>query len=108
MIDIIQILNTDKVFYAIAMLSMNVGSRFVVQDISKLQERMLASTVAKRFVLFCMAFIATRDVILAMIITFVVVVLMQYLFNENSSLCVIPDVITQPMKRLTNGAKQTA
>ena len=79
------------------MLSMNVGSRFVMQDISQMQERALASPVAKRIVLFCMVFVATRDIIMSLIITFVLVFLMQHLLNENSPFCIVPSVVGKPI-----------
>lgn len=97
MLDVIQYLNGDKLFYMFAMLSTNVGSRYVIQDLSKMQERALASPVAKRIVLFCMVFVATRDVVMSAIVTFVLVFLVQYLFNENSAFCIIPDVISDPL-----------
>ena len=101
MIELIAFLNTDKIFYACAMLSMNVGSRYVIQDMSHLQERILASTVAKRIVLFCMVFVATKDVILSLIITFVCVLVLQYLLNENSPFCIIPSVVIKPINDMT-------
>jgi hypothetical protein len=98
----LQLLNTDKVFYAITMLSMNLGSRYVIQDISKLQEKVLASTVCKRFVLFCMLFVATRDIMTAVILTFGVVCLLQYFLNENSTLCILPNTIFNPIASATH------
>lgn len=97
MMELIQYLNTDKLFYAFTMLSMNFGSRYVMQDITKLQEKALASTVAKRFILFCMVFVATRDFITSLCITFAIVVVMQYLLNENSHFCIIPNVIEKSL-----------
>jgi hypothetical protein len=97
MMELIQYLNTDKIFYACTMLSMNFGSRFVMQDITKLQEKALASTIAKRFILFCMVFVATRDLITSLCITFAIVVVTQYLLNENSHFCIIPNVIEKSL-----------
>lgn len=101
MFEFIGILNSDKLFYAFAMLSMNMGSRFVVQDVSQMQERALASTVAKRFVMFCMVFVATRDVVMSLVITFVLVFVLQHLLNENSPYCVIPAVVGRPIGGVT-------
>lgn len=97
MLELVQYLNSDKLFYAFTMLSMNVGSRYVMQDITKLQEKALASTVSKRFILFCMVFVATRDVITSICITFAIVVITQYLFNENSNFCIIPNAIEKSL-----------
>jgi hypothetical protein len=107
----IHILNTDKLFYACAMLCMNMGSRFVVQDITKLQERILMSEVAKKFILFCMAFVATRDIVLSAIITFAVTCIMKVLLNENSQFCIIPWIMIKPLPTMItqleyNRAKQ--
>lgn len=97
MMELIHFLNSDKLFYAFTMLSMNYGSRYVVQDITKLQEKALASTVAKRFILFCMVFVATRDLVTSLCITFAIIVVTQYLLNENSHFCIIPNVIEKSL-----------
>jgi hypothetical protein len=95
--EVIQYLNSDKLFYAFTMLTMNFGSKYVLQDVTELQQKALASNVAKKIILFSMIFIATRDIIKSICITFVITVFMQYFLNEKSSLCIIPNLVEKPL-----------
>lgn len=96
----VNFLNSDKLFYATSMLTLNAGSRYVVQDLTKLQEKALASTVAKQIILFCMVFVATRDVIMSLCLTFAIIILKQFLLNENSTFCIIPNIVTVPSNNI--------
>lgn len=102
----LQLLNTDKILYTFAMLSTNMGSRYVIQDVTKFQERVLASEVGKKFVLFCMVFVATRDVVLSIIITFAVICIMKVLLNEHSRFCIIPWIMIRPIPAMIAQQKQ--
>ena len=82
-------LNNSKYFAGIMMILLNLGSRFLVSELSETQEQFLNNVIIRRFVVFTIAFIATRDVIVAFILTGVFVVLVSNLFNENSNYCII-------------------
>ena len=82
-------LNQSKYFAGIMMILLNLGSRFLVSELSETQEQFLNNVIIRRFVVFTIAFIATRDVIVAFILTGVFVVLVSNLFNENSNYCII-------------------
>lgn len=83
-------LNNNKVLWAVTMLIFNVGSRFVLTDITIEHEWILTHAVFKRLVVFCMFFVATRDIVLSVILTIAFIVLFNYLLHEQSSLCIIP------------------
>lgn len=91
-------LNTSKVFAGISMLMLNVGSRYVVADISASQERMLSNWFAKRIILFCMLFVATRDVLVAACMTTALVILSESILNETSPFCLLPKDFLSPPK----------
>lgn len=83
-------LNNNKVLWAVTMLIFNIGSRFVLTDIAVAHEWVLTHAAFKRLVVFCMFFVATRDVVLSVILTLGFIVLFNYLLHEHSSLCIIP------------------
>ena len=78
-------LNTNPYFIGMMMLLLNIGGRFIPMEISKSQERFLQSVWVRRFVLFTVFFIATRNVIAAIVLTIIVLLFMSFLLNENSS-----------------------
>lgn len=83
-------LNTSKIFSGFALIMMSIGSRYVLQDLGKAHETVMDSTFVKVFILFCMFFIGSRDVIISMIMTFAFFVIVYGLLHEKSKYSVIP------------------
>ena len=81
-------INSNPYFIGIMMLLLNIGGRFLSLEVSKGQERFLSDPIVRRFLLFAVLFVATRNVLVAAALTVIVVLLLGYLFNENSELCV--------------------
>jgi len=88
-------LNNSKFFAGIVMLLLNVGARHMTINLSKTQEDFLRYSVAKEIVIFAMAWVGTRDLITSLIVTAAFVVLADYLFNEDSKLCIIPEKVIE-------------
>lgn len=84
-------LNNSKFFAGIVMLMLNIGARHITINLSKTQEEFLKYNVARELVIFAMAWVGTRDLITSILITAAFVVLADYLFNEESSYCIIPE-----------------
>ena len=85
---ILQIFNTNPYFIGITMLLMNLGGRFLTLDVTKKQEQFLQHPWIRRFLIFIVIFMGTRSIWVAFWATLVVILLMGYLFNENSALCI--------------------
>jgi hypothetical protein len=86
--------NSNPYFIGIMMLLLNLGGRFLALEISKEQEKFLSHPVIRRFFLFAVLFVATRNVIIAAGLTVIVIFVLGYLFNENSELCLWKSCIT--------------
>jgi hypothetical protein len=80
-------INTNPYFIGLMMLLLNLGGRFLALEISKDQEKFLSQPMVRRFFLFAVLFVATRNIVIAAALAFVVILLLGYLFNENSTLC---------------------
>lgn len=83
-------LNNSKFFAGIVMLLLNIGARHMSIKLSKTQEDLLKYDVARELVIFAMAWIATREILTSLYITAAFVILADYLFNEESKMCIIP------------------
>lgn len=86
----IKYLNNSPLFIGIVMIMLNVGSKYVTIELSKTQEEYLRNTLGRQILIFAIAFTATKDIILSLILTSVFYILTMHLFNENSSFCIIP------------------
>jgi hypothetical protein len=82
-------LSANPVFIGLVMLILNLGGRFIVMEVSKEQEQVFQHPWVRRFLIFAVLFVATRNILTALWMTVVVVLVLGYLFNENSSLCLL-------------------
>jgi hypothetical protein len=86
----IMYLNNSKFFAGVIMILLNIGSKFIVIQFSKSTEEYMKYSVSKQLLVFAMAWMGTRDIYTALGLTAVFTILSDYLFNEESSLCIVP------------------
>ena len=84
----IAMVNTNPYFIGLMMLILNLGGRFLALEITKEQEQFFQNQWVRRGLIFIVFFVATRSIVTAFWLTLIAVLLLGYLFNENSSLCV--------------------
>lgn len=82
------VFNTNPYFIGIMMLMLNLGGRFLMLDVSKKQEMFFQNPWVRRILIFTVFFIATRSIAIAFWLTILAVLILGYLFNENSALCI--------------------
>ena len=87
----IMYLNNSKFFAGVVMILLNVGSKFISIQFSKSSEEYLKMTVTKQLLVFSMAWMGTRDIYTALVLTAVFTVLSDHLFNEESPYCCVPE-----------------
>ena len=83
-------LNNSKFFSGLVMIMLNIGSKYITIELSKTQEEYLRNNVARQLLIFSISWMGTRDIYLALGLTAVFTILTQFLFNEKSSLCILP------------------
>ena len=83
-------LNNSKFFAGIIMILLNIGSKFITIQFSKSTEEYMKFTLSKQIIVFAMAWMGTRDIYVALGLTAVFTILSEHLFNEESTLCVVP------------------
>ena len=84
----LSIVNSNPYFIGIMMLILNLGGRFLILEVTKGQEQFFQNPWVRRVLIFVVLFVATRNIMTAFWLTIVVVLVLGYLFNENSALCV--------------------
>ena len=78
-------INTNPYFIGLMMLLLNLGGRFLGMEMSKEQEKFFQHPWIRRCLIFTVLFVATRNIIVALIMTIFVVLIMTVLLNENST-----------------------
>jgi hypothetical protein len=88
---VINSLNDSKLLSGLIMIILNVGSKYIEMGFSKTQEEALRNGLARELLIFSVAFMGTRDIILSLLITAAFITLSNYLLNEQSKFCLIPN-----------------
>ena len=83
-------INTNKYFLGLMMIFMNLGSRFIELNLTKGQE-MIFKNVAREVLIFTIAFMGSRDIFIALVITAVFIILSNFVFNENCKYNILPE-----------------
>lgn len=86
----IMYLNNSKFFAGVIMILLNIGSKFITIQFSKSTEEYIKYSTTKQLLIFAMAWMGTRDIYTALGLTAVFTILSDYLFNEESDLCMVP------------------
>ena len=82
-------INESKYMAGIAMIILNIGSKYLMMELSETQEEFMANSIFRRFIIFTVCFIATRDIIVSFILTAAFVIFVGNIFNENSKFGIV-------------------
>lgn len=88
-LSIISTLNTSKYFSGVLMILMNLGSKYVGLELSEFQDEFLSKKIIRRLIIFCIFFVATRDIIISIILTGIFIIFIGGIFNDNSKFSII-------------------
>ena len=83
-------LNDSKFFAGIIMLMLNIGSKYVQLNLSDTQEAYLKYSLARELLIFSVVWMGTHDIYMSLLLTAAFIILANYLFNEDSSFCIMP------------------
>ena len=83
-------LSTNKLFLGLMMIFMNLGSRYIEIKLTKGQE-MILKNIAREVLIFTIAFLGSRDIIISLIITAVFIILSNFVFNEKCKYNMLPN-----------------
>ena len=100
-------LNNSKLFAGIVMILLNIGTKLIPIQISQSAEEYLKMSVGKNLLVFAMAWMGTRDIYTAIGLTFIFIILSEYMFNDKSSLCIVPSVYKMNRSESINNITDT-
>jgi hypothetical protein len=82
-------LSSNKYIAGIALIIMNIGSKYVSLKFSKSTESFFKYIITKQLFIFTISWVATKDIFSSLVITAVFMTLTNHLFNEESKYCII-------------------
>lgn len=83
-------LSSNKYILGLMILLINLGARYIGNEVSDFMHKVLNHKFARRFLIFLVIWMGTRDLIVAFVITIGFILLVNTLFNENSQFCILP------------------
>ena len=75
-------MNDNKYFIGLMMIVVNIGSRFIIGELSDEQKKLINDKFLRRLFIFGVFFMATRDIVTSLILTIVFVLTISELFND--------------------------
>ena len=85
----LSIINESKLLVGIAMILLNIGSKYVDFKFTKAQEQLLRNGIAREILIFAIVFMGTRDIAYALLLTSAFIILSEFAFNEKSDYCLV-------------------
>ena len=78
-------LSANKYFFGIVMITINIGSRFIFDELSDKQKKCINSKLVRRIVIFCIFFMATRDILASITLTLIFILFISDIFREEDT-----------------------
>lgn len=90
----IKTINDSKIFAGIMIIILNISSKFVNVKLSKTMESYLKNTFSRQLLVFTIAWMGTRDIYVALIVTVIFTICIDILWNEKSQFCILSEQFT--------------
>ena len=90
MIEEINNIVNSKYFTGVLMILLNIGSKYANIQLSKTQQQFFKGAIFRQLLIFTVAWSATKDIYVSIVLTASFHVLTNYLFNEQCKYCIIP------------------
>ena len=84
-------INNSKLFAGIVMILLNIGSKYINLGLTKSQEEYLRHSFLRYILIFAICWMGSRDIFIALILTAILSISLDFFLNENSEYCIIPD-----------------
>ena len=86
---------TNKYFIGVVMIMMNIGARFMIEELTPEQKKLVNTQTFRRIIVFCGFFAATRDILAAITLTIIFILFLGEFFTDKK------DISDQKRKRVT-------
>lgn len=103
----VKIMNSSKMFAGLVVITLNIASRFVTIKLSKTMESYLKFTFSRDVLVFCIVWMGSRDVYIAAGFTILFTFIMDFLLNEESTYCILPESFTTYHTELLDATEPT-
>ena len=75
-------INENKYIIGLTMIMLNIGARFIIDELDDDLRKLISNTIVRRVVIFCSFFMATKDLFTATVLTIIFVILINEVFAK--------------------------
>ena len=75
-------MSENKIFIGLIMVLVNIGARFIIEELGEEHKKIIQNTYFRKFVVFCSVFMATRDIGVAFIVTLIFAVIINEILGK--------------------------
>lgn len=83
-------LSGNKYILGLMILLINIGARYIGNEVGDFMHKVLNHKFSRRFLIFLVLWMGTRDLVVAGVITISFIVIVTTIFNEHSDYCILP------------------
>ena len=76
----------NKYFLGVVMITMNIGARFLIDELTPEQKKKVNTQNFRRFIIFCAFFAATRDLLSAVTLTIIFILFISEIFTDEEDM----------------------
>ena len=80
--DSLSCVNENKYMIGITMIMLNIGARFIIDELDDDLRKLISNTIVRRVVIFCSFFMATKDLFTAIVLTIIFVIMINEVFAK--------------------------
>lgn len=100
-------MNQSKIFAGLMIIILNVSSKYVNLKLSKTIESYLKHTFNRDILVFAISWMGTRDIYVALMMTILFIIFVDFIFNEESKFCCLPEQFTDYHVSLLDSSKNS-
>lgn len=89
MSDIENYINNSPFITGCVMLIMNLGGRYIAMEVPEGMNNFFSNPWVRKLTIMCVAFMATRNIKLSLLLLLLFILLSRFLMNENSKCCLL-------------------
>lgn len=79
-------MSENKIFIGLIMVLVNIGARFIIEELGEEHKKIIQNTYFRKFVVFCSVFMATRDIGVALIVTLIFAIIINEILGKEEDL----------------------
>jgi hypothetical protein len=89
--NVVQPLNDSKIFAGLVILTLNLSSKMITLPMSRTVESVVKHSFSQYVLVFAIAWMGTREILVALTVTLIFGICMEFLFNEKSAFCCLSE-----------------